>query len=103
MSLSDLDRPPITWHYDRWDTDVIFRPLSARQLVALSHNHNQVDGQGVDTPGALQFYAALLAACVESPKFDETVWLDACTSTLQTLGLKALEINGLLEEAAKKN
>lgn len=103
MSLADLDRPPITWRFDRWERDIVFRPLSARQLVALSSVHNQVDGQAVDTPAALRFYAALLAATVTDPQYDEATWLDATTATLTTLGLEALRINGLVADDTKKN
>jgi hypothetical protein len=103
MSLADLDRPPITWRFDRWDRDVTFRPLSARQLSALSIAHSQAEGEAIDTPAALQFYAGLLAACLVDPQFDAATWLDASTTTLQTLGMKALEINGLIAAEAKKN
>lgn len=103
MSLIDLDRPPISWRYDRWERDIVFRPLSARQLAALSSTHDQVDGQAVDTPAALRFYAALLAATLEEPKYDEATWLEASAVTLQTLGMQALRINGLVAEDTKKN
>lgn len=103
MNLADLDRPPITWHFDRWERDVVFRQLSASQLVKLSAVHDQVDGQAADTPAALRFYAALLAATVTEPQYDEATWLDATTATLTELGLQALRINGLVADDTKKN
>lgn len=103
MSLADLDRPPVTWHYDRWDQDIVFRPISAKTLAALSDGFGQLHGQDVDTPGALRFYAALLAATVESHAHTADEWLEASGDTLQKLGMEALRVNHLLIDEAKKN
>jgi hypothetical protein len=99
MNLADLDRKPVTWRYDRWDTDVVFRPISAAMLAKFAG----LNGEDVDTPAALRFYAELLAVSLESHKFTAEEWMDASGKTLQMLGMQALRINGLLAEEAKKN
>lgn len=105
MSLADLDRKPVTWHYDRWDADVIFRPIGAKTYALLAGEFAGVHGQGVEaaTPESLRFYAALLAATVESHPHTAEEWMEATTDTLQALGMEALRVNGLLVEEAKKN
>jgi len=99
MNLADLDRKPVTWHYDRWDTDVVFRPISAATLAKFAG----LDGEAVDTPAALRFYAELLAVCVESHQATPDEWMEVSGKSLQTLGMQALRVNGLLAEEAKKN
>ena len=63
----------------------------------------QLHGAAADTPSALRFYAALLSASVVSHGGTPEEWMEASGETLRTLGMKALEINGLLLEDAKKN
>ena len=99
MGLADLDRKPVTWHYDRWDADLVFRPVSAAVLARFS----TLNGEPVDTPAALAFYAELLAVSLESHPFTPEEWMEATGDTLHTLGMEALRINGLLVEEAKKN
>ncbi|NLX57280.1 MAG: hypothetical protein GXY58_19395 [Planctomycetaceae bacterium] len=103
MSLADMDRPTVTWHYDRWDADIVFRPISARQLATLSGEFGNLHGESVDTPEALRFYAAVLAASVVSHEATADEWLDISVDTLKTVGRRALEINGLLVEETEKN
>ena len=99
MNIQDLDRKPVTWRYDRWDTDVVFRPISAAVLAKFAG----MNGEAVDTPAALRFYAELLAVCVESHQATPEEWMEATGNTLQVLGMQALRVNGLLADEAKKN
>jgi hypothetical protein len=103
MSIADIDRPAVVFHYDRWNQDVVFRPISAKTFALLATDFTTVDGQDVDTPAALGFYAALLAACVESHVATAEEWLEISGPSLQVLGKQALRVNGLLTEEAKKN
>jgi len=103
MSLVDLDRKPVTWHYDRWGEDVVFRPISARQLATLAGDFANLHGESVDTPEALRFYAALLAASIVSHQATADEWMELTAETLKTIGRKALEVNGLLVEETEKN
>lgn len=99
MNLTELDRKPVTWHYDRWDADVVFRPISAATLARFAG----LDGEEVDTPKAMRFYAELLAVCVESHHASPDEWMEVSGATLQVLGMQALRVNSLLAEDAKKN
>ena len=103
MNLADLDRPTTTWFYERWNQDVVFRPINAKTLALLSEDFGHVHGEDTDTPAALRFYAALLAASIESHRATADEWLDASVTTLQALGMQALKVNGLLAEDTKKN
>jgi hypothetical protein len=104
MILSDLDRPPITWHYDRWGQDVVFRPISALALAKISSDHPGVTGADTDQAGLCRFYAELLALSVESPVATLDEWLQVSAQTLAVLGDQALRVNGLLlDEDTKKN
>jgi L-serine deaminase len=103
MNLADLDRPTVTWRYDQWDQDIVFRPINATTYAMLATDFAPVHGESADTPAALRFYAALLAACVQSHKYTADEWMEASGPTLQALGMQALKVNHLLVEEAKKN
>jgi len=104
MNLSELDRPTVTWHYERWQRDITLRPITAHQLALLNEDFGQLDGQDVGTPGALKFYASLLSVCVIDPQYSVDEWLnDASAETVKVLGMKALEVSGLIVDEAKKN
>jgi hypothetical protein len=103
MSLTDLDRPTVTWHYDKWCADIVFRPISAKQLAALSGCFGNLQGESIDTPEALRFYAAVLSASVVSHQATADEWMDLSADTLKVVGKRALEINRLLVEETEKN
>jgi len=103
VSLADLDRPPVTWRYDRWEQDITFRQISARTFAGLAGSFGPLHGADADAPEALRFYAELLAACVTSHQATAEEWLEVSHSTLLALGLQALKVNGLVIEEAKKN
>lgn len=103
MSLADLDRKSVTWHYDRWDEDVVFRPISAKTFAALHGDFGALHGQDLDAPGVLEFYAAVLSATVVSHPATPEEWQEASQATLMALGYQALKVNNLLVEDAKKN
>jgi hypothetical protein len=107
MNLTDLDRKPVTWRYDRWDQDVVFRPISAAdwaRLVAKYEPHPS--GDAIEDHAVIrnaQQSAELLELSVVSHVAKAEEWLTLSKDTFQTLALKALEINGLLADQAKKN
>jgi hypothetical protein len=107
MSLADLDRKPVTWHYDKWDADVVFRAISAADwslLVAKYEPHPTSDA--IEDHAVIRNArqsAELLELSVVSHKATADEWLTLSKDTFQQLALKALEINGLLPDTAKKN
>ena len=107
MSLADLDRKPVTWRYDKWDADVVFRPISAAdwaRLVAKYDPHptgDEIEDHAVVRNA--QQSAELLELSVVSHPAPAGEWLTLSKDTFQLLALKALEINGLLADQAKKN
>jgi hypothetical protein len=107
MNLVDLDRKPVTWHYDRWDTDVVFRPISATDwahLVAKYEPHPT--GDTIEDHAVIRNArqsAELLELSVVSHVATAEEWLTLSKETFQAFAIKALEINGLLPDQAKKN
>lgn len=104
MSIGELDRPPISWRYEPWGQEVVFRRISAKTLALMAEDLRVIDGQETNTPAAIKFFAALLAATVVSHEATAEQWLAETTiETLTTLGQKAMEVNKLVAEEAKKN
>jgi len=103
MNLKDLDRPAVTYHCQRWDADVVLRPLSALDYIAIAGQWDDMEAEQEDAPRMLGFYAAILAATVESHPATAEEWLALTPATLIELGTHALRVCGLLEEDAKKN
>jgi hypothetical protein len=105
MSLKDLDRPAVKFRHDPWDRELVFRPITALSAVQILGAFQGVDRQPADTltPETLRFYAELLAATCEDPVYSAAEWLEASPGTLLELGMRALRVNGMAEEEAKKN
>jgi hypothetical protein len=103
MSLKDLDRPAVTFRYEPWDQELTFRRIDAKAFVSIAGAYTDVTGADAESPDVIEFYASLLAASCESPQFTAEQWLEASGPTLIELGIKALRVNGLAREEAKKN
>lgn len=103
MSLKDLDRPAVTFRYEPWGRELIFRRMDARSYIRIAGECADIDGEDVDSPTVIRFYAALLAASCEDPSFSQEEWLEASGQTLLMLGQEALRINGMQRDEAKKN
>lgn len=102
--LADLDRAPHSFHYDEWDRVVIFRKLSAAQLIELNEDLSVMHSDDATLKDMVGFYASVLAKTCTDPVCTAEEWKnDATTETLTALAEEAMRISGLSMEAAKKN
>lgn len=102
MSLEDLDRPIVTWHFEPWGRDVSMRRISAAQLAALQVSYGSVSTADATAAEMLKFYAELLSLSVVDPQASADEWFEQTTTdTLIKIGEQAARVSGLAYEQKK--